>query len=1011
MTAVLFRLLTLAGGTDVISVRRFSKFTFLTMNRTADVDEEKKKERIIAMLENWAAWEKSLEDLAERDELARSIKEAADDTVSSPRQDIDHSGNTDNKLTKVPLSNGGGAKCTSSGLRGGCRPSMERQRSHRVSVDPVTMARRKCLNAWAADRVRRRPSDASHNDEKLAKAVADGSPSTHAQLRRSSAVSPRHFALPEIILKKDMTTSAGRSLTGTRREPTKSPQPPLQLSPETSPDHRSHRSVPYPWRRTTKGCSSKLTRSPGSNLMKSRKGGVDTAPCTPRPTESAADMGLARRPSPWARSPSRERAGGLLVNQRLFYGSGSRRAQAAAMDDSPSFEAGWMRQLREEIASNADWWVGQDRRRPRVSSVQGGIPEIELQRGRPDTPDGRDRIEDERTIDLWGEVGLRLARSKRGGDQECAVEGAGEAGASEAERRYVQSFQDRLRYAPLSQGAWLVGGAAATENPRIAASKPHGSISYSPAHSRNECGGESTSYHSEMGNADGNVVARPMGTVISKQNDDKHQLKEKNRAARARAVKRPQEDSHNLQDVYEALLVKLRGEIGAFTREGIVLSAAEDARGALARARELSVSPRSRRAHGRLASIRAIATPSENSAAVPEAIDYDHVEATLSLIELASRAAGPDAGRQMLQALEGLDKINQQARLEKGTEDDDGTGGEDRHVRSTREVSDQSKLLPDGEDNGIGRRSDIRNSGDSRGVASGLIFSINSWFRKGTRSESPRYAARPSGANSIHNGRGDEERSPESATRRAANALDYVHGMPASDIRRTQERRDAGECDPDAHGDSHHVGRNGNRSPDGDHRTHVVCGERGTSPGNTSADRDTVEASGLDGTAGDDGVSTPEEYYMAWDGSITGLLDECVHSEPKRSLRQPQKQQQVVESTSAARCHRNGNKQPGNDLAQYRGRDHPETPRARESRGSAGDCAQREPGKATSIWPSQVEIERANTHVTAADGQGGQARQKWIGDMRDDGPLIVGDRRGFSRTQQPPRPTVDRYDA
>ncbi|CAN0306817.1 unnamed protein product, partial [Ectocarpus sp. 8 AP-2014] len=129
---------------------------------------------------------------------------------------------------------------------------------------------------------------------------------------------------------------------------------------------------------------------------------------------------------------------------------------------------------------------------------------------------------------------------------------------------------------------------------------------------------------------------------------------------RSRAVRRTS-GCHDLQSIHAATLAKLRGEIDPFTREELVLRAAEEARGALARDRARNTSPRRASA--------GVFRPSPKARkrdSTPDAIDYDTVEATLSLIELATRAAGPDAGKQMLQALEDLDKIHQRVSDEKG---------------------------------------------------------------------------------------------------------------------------------------------------------------------------------------------------------------------------------------------------------------------------------------------------------------------------------------------------------
>ena len=84
------------------------------------------------------------------------------------------------------------------------------------------------------------------------------------------------------------------------------------------------------------------------------EGEVRTAPPTPRTPCSF----VTGRASPWARSPSRETAGGILVKHCFFYGPAGKIAIGRSPNTTPSFESQWMRKFREEVQGNPNWWAG-----------------------------------------------------------------------------------------------------------------------------------------------------------------------------------------------------------------------------------------------------------------------------------------------------------------------------------------------------------------------------------------------------------------------------------------------------------------------------------------------------------------------------------------------------------------------------------------------------------------------------------------------------------------------------
>ena len=364
----------------------------------------------------------------------------------------------------------------------------------------------------------------------------------------------------------------------------------------------------------------------------------------------------------------------------FFYGPAGKIALGRSPNTTPSFESQWMRKFREEVQGNPNWWAGPGEHH------SGGSPDRSrrssfLRTGsgmRPAYPSrtGASAVGEKggasRNTNLWDEVRSLLARSRRSDGTNVAgggSDGGANAGAATPERVDALSFGDRLRCTPLSQGAWLIDSAVRERSSRegswrdddgaalTLAKQPRGGTTKAPgvqASSEKVLAARAVADHSPMSSkapALGKVGfrAREFGGCTS--GDDVG-----NSAQRK-----------SLQSVHEAILAKLRGEIDPATREEIVLRAAEDAKGALARDQAHTTSLR-RASVGvhRLSS-------GGKEGPVPAPIDYDKVEATLSLIELASRAAGPDAGKQMLQALEGLDKIHQRV-------SDDEVGGEKRNA-------------------------------------------------------------------------------------------------------------------------------------------------------------------------------------------------------------------------------------------------------------------------------------------------------------------------------------------
>ncbi|CAM9143437.1 unnamed protein product [Ectocarpus fasciculatus] len=704
-----------------------------------DADDGDQRDAIISILEDWAAWERNLEEGADVGETKKADEAAIVAGVSgiSAASLVDPHNDAKTSRVSKPSDDPASAACSATGpsSKRGLRARFEagnpnqllyasrRERRRAERHDPIARARRQALKVWAADQTRRRSSAeestiseglkqhgrGSFSDERAtasarssrrssADATVDhnrkggGGPSKSEWFRRRKPPY-RAFAPREISAQRHVRNIAEIPLGPQQSTPTvPAAGLPLQEAGRNS-------SLRYPWRTNMKEPEKRPRRSAFDLL---REGDVSTAPSTPRvPTavlpspSSSSSLVVAGRGSAWARSPSRETAGGILVKHCFFYGSSDkatgRRAAAEAATASTSFESQWMRQFREEVQRNPNWWLGSDRfvhgrahASPAAGKAPGGAKGANGRSARPMFPTALTHRGDggmaSRTTDLWNEVRLLLAAGRQNGDRHPGGSKRGRGDDREecdpkAARLDILSFGDRLRYTPLSQGAWLVGeGATATTAATTAsasAEKPVKNVMLSEevhaaAATRDMIGvtaagtdveerrdskagrSDALSRVSSQPAADESIS--PIGNVRAEAGHDD----------RSRAVRRTS-GCHDLQSIHAATLAKLRGEIDPFTREELVLRAAEEARGALARDRARNTSPRRASA--------GVFRPSPKARkrdSTPDAIDYDTVEATLSLIELATRAAGPDAGKQMLQALEDLDKIHQRVSDEKG---------------------------------------------------------------------------------------------------------------------------------------------------------------------------------------------------------------------------------------------------------------------------------------------------------------------------------------------------------
>lgn len=709
-------------------------------------DQENHKEAIISILEDWAEWERTLEVDVHKKDVTRGVQDMSgvatpqklesSSVFSNDRSAFHHTSPEtpvvpafgDSALRKPHLDR---RKMLSATYTGGDSTqslyASRRERRRAEKHDPVARARRQALKVWAADQTRRRSSAEQSNISeslsqrelgpsmrKLALANAGnrrrssadvtvdhnrkcvGQPSENESFRRKKP--PFHaFAPREISSRRDVRSvdhtrpQQGRSL----RTEAAGRGPKLKKA-GSKPELK--RRTSHPWRENMKelgkrgGWPASYIPPQRGSLTTTSTPPASTAVASPSPSSSGAMV--SGRGSPWARSPSRETAGGILVKHCFFYGSTGKaatRSGVAAAAKSPTFESSWMRQFREEVQSNPNWWVGPDQFGRATTSYYGtvfgrgkgvgGAPARSAFPTAVAAPRGKGGKAD-RATDLWKEVRALLAAGKHGstkrlGGGKPGSEGGNEEGAVTTDINYFLSFGDRLRCTPLSQGAWLVGNAAmeAAAMPTSVEQKAQGVNSLPGDDGITGAAAETSATLAATADAEGGSVGdsrlvssgsvsdiRPTTQQVASRDKGKGQT-----GGNGRSRVTSESSWRGLQSIHATTLAKLRGEIDPVTREELVLRAAEEARGALARDRARSTSPRRSSA-----GVFRPSSKARKSGYVPDSIDYDKVEATLSLIELATRAAGPDAGKQMLHALEGLDKIHQRVSDESDASKDEG---------------------------------------------------------------------------------------------------------------------------------------------------------------------------------------------------------------------------------------------------------------------------------------------------------------------------------------------------
>ena len=147
----------------------------------AEGDKGNQKEAIIAILEEWAAWERGLEEEAEKAKVAGDIKEEIEGELAppvdepTPMVEINASLERNPKssqcivtefddsssaieITPIPRRNArGGSKKVISGTTGQLYAT-KRDRRRAEKNDPLAKSRREALKVWTADQTRRRSS-------------------------------------------------------------------------------------------------------------------------------------------------------------------------------------------------------------------------------------------------------------------------------------------------------------------------------------------------------------------------------------------------------------------------------------------------------------------------------------------------------------------------------------------------------------------------------------------------------------------------------------------------------------------------------------------------------------------------------------------------------------------------------------------------------------------------------------------------------------------------------------
>lgn len=630
-------------------------------------------DKIITLLEDWVAWERSLEEEAKHCEVARIIKQAADREMPQlDMKNITPQLLEEKKCATEETENDPTEDTTSARFMNApngvhqpgnmTKPSPDIKRPWpREGEKLVATEGRQALEVWTTGQTRRRSS-------------GDIRPAFQGM---------KEYGLSQAIQKNSTVgrNRKGEIRTGLNSVRSKS----LPLGPGPVCPSFPHESS-FPFRRAYLDVGPSAT-SPmpfvdragvprgawysANTLRQSGKAGTKSTDkhiwerraSSTSPVTSPLTPANWSRASAWARSPSRETAGGILVKHSFFYGNGGRACSTRLASRESwaganrCFESPWMRQFREETERNPNWWICPQQHHEEAGKTKGrSLPRGQSQSGRRgkncltemNVIGTESRKENRATrrgnTSLWEEVRSYLAarecgESDNGGGGKGFVHSKGRVAATRRSQRLDDlSFRDRLRCTPLSQGAWFEDN-----GPREMRSDSPNALTGDDVHGKVntavwEKSAEAKATHSEMG---------------TKSRD--HVVKGANARGGRKSVMTSGVDRtrKNLRSVHDAILARLRGEIDSATREEIVLRAAEEARGVLERDGVRSATSR-----------RAPSSSLKHTIVIPDSIDYDKVEATLSLIELAARAAGPDAGRQMLTALEALEKMHHRASVD-----------------------------------------------------------------------------------------------------------------------------------------------------------------------------------------------------------------------------------------------------------------------------------------------------------------------------------------------------------
>lgn len=658
-------------------------------------------DKIIALLEDWAEWERGLEEEAKHCEVARSIKQAADrempqlDLKNITPQSLKEKKCATEEIENDPTEDTTSArfmKAPNGVPQSGdvAQPSPDIKRAWpREGEKPVATEAKQALEVWTTDRTIRHGSGDLHPDED--RDPQDMKEYGLSQTRRRSLTDATvdRNRKGEIRNRLDSARSKnlapGAACASFSYEPSfplRRAYPAVEPSATPSMSFVDRAGVP----RGAWYAANTLRQSwkTGAKSTDKRMWERDAPSSTPPATSSLIPANWSRA-SAWARSPSRETAGGILVKHSFFYGNGGRACSARLASRESwvgvnrCFESPWMRRFRQETERNPSWWVcpqqhhqsleeagktkgrslsrgqRQSGKRDKSRSTERNVIGTELRKENRAMRRGNTR-----GTSLWEEVRSYLAaresgESDKGGDGRGFVRGehseGGVAATARSQRLDDLSFGDRLRCTPLSQGAWFEDNGSReirSDSPNaLTGGDVHGKVNIALREQSAEANdgqhaGEAA--HSEMKTKGrDHIVERSKLKGANARDGLKSVVKGGNTSGVDRSRK-------SLRSVHDAILTRLRGEIDSATREEIVLRAAEEARGVLERDGVRSATSR-----------RAPSSSLKHTIVIPDSIDYDKVEATLSLIELAARAAGPDAGRQMLTALEALEKMQNRA--------------------------------------------------------------------------------------------------------------------------------------------------------------------------------------------------------------------------------------------------------------------------------------------------------------------------------------------------------------